>query len=162
MARKPPDSTTRPKLPVRREISAGGLVYRHLPSNGLQFVLIRPRGAQTWALPKGHVEKGESVEGAAMREVREETGLEVGHVEPLGDVSYVFSWRDQPGGQLVRVFKRVHFFAMEFAGGDPAGHDAEIDEVAWVPAHEALQRATYKDERRLIEKAIATLAGRDS
>ncbi|SRR5579885_1711074 len=150
-------AASRRKIPVRHEVSAGGIVYRRAPS-GLEFVLIRPKGAHTWALPKGHVEKNESSRDAAVREVREETGLEVGAVEPLGDVSYIFSWRDQPGAQLVRIFKRVHFFAMEFAGGDPSNHDAEIDEVGWFPAAEALSRATYKDERNLIEKAIAVLS----
>ncbi len=146
----------RAKIPVRHEVSAGGLVYRRA-KDGLYFVLIRPRGANTWALPKGHVEKDESSKEAAMREVREETGLEVACVEPLGDVSYIFSWRDQPGGSLVRIFKRVHFFTMEHAGGDPSPQVAEIDEVAWFPAEEARERATYKDERSLIEKAISIL-----
>jgi 8-oxo-dGTP pyrophosphatase MutT (NUDIX family) len=148
----------RAKLPVRREVSAGGLVYRRSSDGELQFILIRPKGSETWALPKGHIEKGESIETAAIREVREETGLEVTHVEPLGEVSYIFSWRDQPEGSLVRIFKRVHFFTMECAGGDLSGHDGEIEEVVWVPAAEATGRASYKDERNLIEKATAVLS----
>jgi len=152
--------SARPKLPVRREVSAGGLVYRRLKDGGLEFVLIRPKGADSWGLPKGHIEKDESVEDAAVREVREETGLQVGHVEPLGDVSYVFSWRDRPDASLVRIFKRVHFFRMEFIGGAPAPQDSEIAEVAWYGADEAFTRATYKDERNLIGKAIALLSKR--
>jgi len=159
MPHKAAAKSPRPKLPVRREFSAGGLVYRKLPGGELEFVLIRPKGAKSWALPKGHIEGNESAQQAAVREVREETGLEVGKVDPLGDVSYIFSWRDKPEGELVRIFKRVKFFTMEFAGGDPSEHDAEIDEVAWIPAGEAVQRATYKDERRLIENAITALSG---
>ena len=159
MPRKSAAKPARPKLPVRREFSAGGLVYRKLPDGELEFVLIRPKGAKSWALPKGHIEGDESSQEAAVREVREETGLEVGKVEALGDVSYVFSWRDKPGGEPIRIFKRVKFFTMEFAGGDPSRHDAEIDEVAWIPACEALKRATYKDERSLIETAITALSG---
>jgi len=158
MPRKAAAKPSRAKLPVRREFSAGGLVYRKLPGGELDFILIRPKGAKSWALPKGHIENQESARDAAVREVREETGLEVGKVEPLGDVSYIFSWRDQPEGPLVRIFKRVSFFTMEFAGGDPSRHDAEIEEVVWVPAADAVQRATYKDERKLIEKAIASLS----
>ena len=158
MPRKAAAKAPRPKLPVRREFSAGGLVYRKLRGGNLEFVLIRPKGAKSWALPKGHIEDDENSQQAAVREVREETGLEVGKVEPLGDVSYVFSWRDQPEGELVRIFKRVKFFMMEFVGGDPSGHDAEIDEVAWIPAGEAVLRATYKDERRLIANAITALS----
>ena len=162
MAKQPNSKSPRPKLPVRREVSAGGLVYRRRHDGGLEFVLIRPKGADTWALPKGHIEKGESAEGAAVREVREETGLEVGHIEPLGEVSYVFSWRDQPEASLVRIFKRVRFFTMEFAGGDSNSHDGEIEEVAWYGAEEACQRASYKDERGLIGKAISLLSRRQT
>ena len=158
MAKQPNSKSPRPKLPVRREVSAGGLVYRRRHDGGLEFVLIRPKGADTWALPKGHIEKGESAEDAAVREVREETGLEVGHIEPLGDVSYVFSWRDQPQASLVRIFKRVRFFTMEVAVGDSNAHDGEIEEVAWYRAEEACQRASYKDERSLIGKAISLLS----
>ena len=157
MARGDSNKPSRPKLPVRREVSAGGLVYRRT-RDGLDFVLIKPRGADTWALPKGHLEKDESVQDAAVREVREETGLDVGRVEPLGDVSYVFSWRDKPAGKVTRVFKRVHFFTMEYAGGDFSKHDGEIDEARWFRAEEAARHATYKDERKLIEKASATLS----
>jgi 8-oxo-dGTP pyrophosphatase MutT (NUDIX family) len=160
MAKDANSKSPRPKLPVRREVSAGGLVYRRRRDDRLEFVLIRPKGADTWALPKGHIEKGESAEDAAVREVREETGLEVGHIEPLGDVSYVFSWRDQPQAPLVRIFKRVRFFTMEFAGGDSNAHDGEIEEVAWYEAEEASQRASYKDERSLIGKAISLLSRR--
>lgn len=156
--RAPKKKSLHAKLPVRREVSAGGLVYRRDSNGELQFVLIRPRDSTNWALPKGHIEKDESIEAAAVREVREETGLEVGSVEPLGEVSYIFSWRDRPEASLVRIFKRVHFFTMEFVGGDSSGHDSEIDEVTWFPAEEAARRATYKDERNLIEKAIAVLA----
>jgi len=158
MPRKGTAKPARTKLPVRREFSAGGLVYRKSSDGRLEFILIRPKGATSWALPKGHIEKGESVRDAAVREVREETGLEVGNVEPLGEVSYIFSWRDQPEAELVRIFKRVKFFTMEFAGGDSSRHDAEIEEVVWAPADNAVQRATYKDERKLIEKAIGALS----
>ena len=122
--------------------------------------MIRPKGSSAWALPKGHVERGETVHDAAVREVGEETGLEVGAVEKLGDMSYVFSWRDKPGGPVVRVFKRVRFFLMQLAGGDSARHDAEIEEVAWLDIDDAIRRASYKNERTLIETARQILRER--
>ncbi|HKN00222.1 MAG TPA: NUDIX hydrolase [Candidatus Binataceae bacterium] len=162
MAQREVKKQQRTKIPVRREISAGGLVWRRRPEQGLEFVLVRPRGSDTWAMPKGHLEKGESIEAAAVREVREETGLSVGRIEPLGDVSYIFSSRDSPGAPLTRISKRVHFFLMEFTGGDHADHDSEIDEVAWLSASEAFNRATYGDECKLIEKAIDILSPNDA
>src|SRR5271156_2592418 len=120
------------KLPVqvRHEVSAGGLIWRREDSGAMQVVLVRPAGKKTWVLPKGHVEKGEGVLEAALREACEETGLKVAAGGSLGHVSYVSSWRDRDDGRLTRVFKRVHFFLMECVGGDPSGHDGEIDEVA--------------------------------
>jgi 8-oxo-dGTP pyrophosphatase MutT (NUDIX family) len=144
----------------RVEISAGGVVWRRGSSGDIEVVLIRPAGGQAWALPKGHVEKGEHVIDAAMREVHEETGLDVGGAEKLGDVSYVFSWHDQPSAPLVRIFKRVYFFLMECRGGSPAQHDAETEEVAWMPIDEAIARATYNNERELLKKARSVLAVR--
>lgn len=146
----------RRRIPLRREVSAGGIVWRP-GERGIEIAMIRPHGSEAWALPKGHIEKDESTEFAAIREVREETGLDVGGVRELGDVAYVFSWRDKRRGTITRVSKRVHFFLMEFAGGNTADHDGEIDEVAWVPIDAALERASYANERVLIEKARAQL-----
>ena len=73
------------KIPIRREISAGGVIWRRDPvSSKFQAVLVKPAGRQAWVLPKGHIESGESVSDAAVREAAEETGLEVRLGEPLG------------------------------------------------------------------------------
>lgn len=161
MPRRPKSKPAQPaparrRIPVRREVSAGGIVWR-AGERGIEIAMIRPHGSDAWALPKGHVEKDESTERAAIREVREETGLDVAGVRELGDVAYIFSWRDKRRGTITRVSKRVHFFLMEFASGDIADHDAEIDEVAWVPIDAALGRASYANERALIEKARTQL-----
>ena len=82
---------------VRRELSAGGLIWRRrLGRGGVEIVLVRPAGKTTWVLPKGHVEKGESLLDAALREAAEESGLKVAPGQPLGQVSYLYSWRDRP------------------------------------------------------------------
>lgn len=146
-----------PKIKRRHELSAGGLIWRRQPGGSLSLVLVRPAGRRSWVLPKGHVEAGETVVQAAMREAREESGLTVGVVEPLGEISYVYSSRDRDGAALTRIFKRVHFFLMEHAGGDPSAHDSETDEVAWLSFDEALARATHPSEQALIAKARAML-----
>jgi 8-oxo-dGTP pyrophosphatase MutT (NUDIX family) len=143
-------------LQIRREISAGGLIWRRRDGR-VEVVLVRPAGKTTWVLPKGHVEPGEGALEAALREASEESGLEVAAGDPLGDVSYVYSWRDRPDAPLVRIFKRVHFFLMECRGGDPSAHDDEIDEVAWFALDEAHDRASHKSERDLIAKARQAL-----
>jgi 8-oxo-dGTP pyrophosphatase MutT (NUDIX family) len=142
----------------RREVSAGGVVWRRARNGAFEVALIRPRGSKAWALPKGHLEPGESAREAAIREVREETGLEVASADPLGQIAYVFSWRDRKDGPLTRIFKRVEYFLMECAGGNFADHDHEVQDVAWRPLKKALARATYENEREILSKARARLA----
>ena len=151
-------SNSADKVERRHETSAGGLLWRRQADGSIKVVLVRPAGRTTWVIPKGHLEKGETVVEAAMREASEETGLRIGAVDPLGEISYVYSAREKAGGPLTRIFKRVHFFVMECTGGDPSDHDAEIDEVAWLTLDEALARATYPSEQALIAKARETLA----
>jgi ADP-ribose pyrophosphatase YjhB (NUDIX family) len=143
---------------VRREISAGGVIWRRLETHDrIEVVLVRPAGRDTWVLPKGHVEAGEAVKEAAVREACEESGLHVIPGERLGDVSYVYSWHDRPDLPPVRIFKRVYFYLMEANGGDLSAHDAEIAEATWVDLEEAPQRASHKSERELLAKARAML-----
>jgi len=105
---------------------------------------IRPR---RWALPKGTPQSGETLEETAIREVGEETGLEVRIVQPLDEIQYWFVW----GG--VRHFKTVHFYLMEMTGGDMANHDHEYDVVEWFEIAEALRNLSYPNEARVVEKA---------
>jgi 8-oxo-dGTP pyrophosphatase MutT (NUDIX family) len=150
---RPAETRKRNPLEVRRELSAGGLIWRRRAGAGTEIVLVRPAGKATWVLPKGHVEPGESLLDAALREATEESGLRVAPGEPLGQVSYLYSWRDGPSDRPIRIFKRVHFYLMECVGGDPSAHDHEIDEVRWIALDEAPARASHKSERSLIIKA---------
>jgi 8-oxo-dGTP diphosphatase len=136
---------------TRFEISAGGVVLRRDPEGQLEVALIATHESERWALPKGLVKKDEPLADAALREVREETGLEAEIVTPLPPIDYWFWW-GQPG-KKVRHHKQVHFFVMAWRGGDTARHDAEVDEVRWFPLHEAILLASYQSERDILEQA---------
>jgi len=109
-----------------------------------------------WGLPKGTPEKGESFEKAAVREVSEETGLQVAIQEPLGSIRYWFT-SVQEG---VRYDKTVHYYLMTATGGSVEQHDWEFDRVEWFPLSQALRLVTYRNEREMLEKAAQHLEGR--
>lgn len=146
-----------PRYPTRRAVSAGGLVFDDRP-DGRWVVLIAHRnaaGAIQWTLPKGGPEDGEDLEQAALREVREETGLEAEVVDKLGVVDYWFVWRPDE----VRYHKFVHYFLMAHRGGDMTSRDDEAEEVVWLPFAEAVARLTHHNERALVRAAEHVAAG---
>lgn len=110
------------------------------------------RGRLVWSLPKGHVESGETHEDAAIREVREETGIQSEVVAPLGVIDFWFTAADR------RIHKTVHHFLLDATGGELSDEDIEVVEVAWVPLDEVPERLGYADERKLMSKANDLLA----
>lgn len=144
------------RYPTKRAISAGGLVVSDRP-DGRWVVLISRRnaaGALQWTLPKGGLEEGEDHRSAALREVREETGLDCEIVSELGVVDYWFVWRPEE----VRYHKFVHYYLMRHLGGDAAPRDDEAEAVEWVPLEEALQRLSHANERELVAAARVAVA----
>ena len=133
---------------VRNAIAAGGVVMRE--HAGTREVVVAGRHADdTWVFPKGTPDRGEEIEDTAVREVREETGLNVRIVQPLGTIEY---WFASPGE---RVHKLVHFFLMEPTGGDLSAHDHEYDEVRWFPVEEARRRLSFDTYRDILDRALA-------
>jgi 8-oxo-dGTP pyrophosphatase MutT (NUDIX family) len=141
---------------TRTEISAGGVVYRPRGSGGFEVVLILTHESR-WQLPKGWVEEGEAHERTAVREVREETGLDADVVGPLDTIEYWYKSTYDP--EPVRVHKFVHMFLLRYTGGSTDDHDDEVLEAQWVEIGEAQQRLAFKDERRLMAMAQAALDG---
>jgi 8-oxo-dGTP pyrophosphatase MutT (NUDIX family) len=129
-----------------RDISAGGVIYRQQDGR-TEIALVGKIQPRRWGLPKGGPQRGESLEQAAMREVREETGLIGRLICPLGEIDYWFRW----GGR--RHFKTVHFYLMEATGGDTANHDHEYDLVEWFELPEARRLMSYPSEVSMVEKA---------
>lgn len=120
-----------------------------------QFIAIRPLGKlDIWALPKGHLDGREAEEEAAMREVREETGIRVALDEKLGDVTY---WFRADGD---RIFKTVSFFLLRWQSGSPMPQKAEVEEVRWFDLEQAQDVLSYAGEREIALKAAEVLAER--
>ncbi|MEI7926259.1 MAG: NUDIX hydrolase [Chloroflexota bacterium] len=131
----------------RTAMSAGGIVFRRA-EEGIEIVLVGRTAERLWALPKGTPDAGETVEETALREVREETGLEVRIVDTVGQVEY---WYTAPDGE--RVQKTVHYFLMEPTGGDTANHDHEFDKVEWRHLSEAERLLTHKNQLPMLHRA---------
>ncbi len=129
--------------------SAGGIVTRH--RSGRAWLVVgsrrRERDGWTWTLPKGTPKPGETREQTALREVAEETGLEVRITGPLDSIEYWFV----QGGQ--RIHKTVHYFLMDPIGGDLGAHDHEFEQVRWVTFAEASAMLTFETERALVARA---------
>lgn len=143
---------------VKRQVSAGGVIYRKVDEKIEVAVTAHKdlRGKMVWTLAKGLVEPGEGPEDAAVREVREETGLQGRVVEKLGETTYWFySKRDR-----ARVRKTVHFYLLECIGGDIKDHDWEVEEVRWLTADEAKGVLAYKGEREMVDKTEEILRSR--
>jgi 8-oxo-dGTP pyrophosphatase MutT (NUDIX family) len=142
-----------------REASAGGVVIRE-NAGSWEVAVIRPHGRALWALPKGHVDPGETPEQTATREVREETGLTASLVSSLGEIRYVYQFRGQ------RIFKRVHFFLFRYEAGElgvlPPGPRVEVDETRWVPLAHLVPMLGYKGEKSIAARAVKLLRAGDS
>lgn len=108
--------------------------------------MIATRGKTRWGLPKGAITRGETQEQAALREVWEETGLHGQIVVHLDRIEYQF----RAAGEL--VIKRVDFYFMRFDGGELRPQLSEVDDVAWVELDDAIGRASFESERRLLTK----------
>jgi 8-oxo-dGTP pyrophosphatase MutT (NUDIX family) len=121
---------------------------------GRPFVAaVRVKQGTVLALPKGHIEKGETGPQAAEREVREEAGIQGELVEKLGDVKYWYARRGE------RVFKVVSFFLFDYRSGSLRDYQREeVDGAEWVPLEDAPRLLAYKGEREMAEAALSKLA----
>jgi 8-oxo-dGTP pyrophosphatase MutT (NUDIX family) len=137
--------------------SAGGIVVRSIA--GVPHLVAgrrrRERDGSSWTLPKGTPNPAETLEETALREVAEETGLEVRIVAPIDRIEYEFV----QGG--AKIHKTVHFWLMEPIGGDLARHDREFAEVRWVSLADAPGLLTFQTERALVERAAGMVAATD-
>jgi 8-oxo-dGTP pyrophosphatase MutT (NUDIX family) len=140
------------KPPLLREFSAGGLVVRRMRGRAY-IAAVRVKDGTVLALPKGHIEPGESGSDTAVREVREETGVDGRLVEKLDDIRY---WYTRDGA---RVLKVVSFFLLAYRSGSVRDYQrAEVDGAEWIPLDEAPKRLAYRGEQQMARAALSKVA----
>jgi 8-oxo-dGTP pyrophosphatase MutT (NUDIX family) len=136
-------------VPGESEFSAGGVVVR----DGECVVIVPTRraadGSAVLALPKGHPDGRESPADAALREVREETGVEAALVEKLGDVRY---WYMRGGRRIAKV---VSFYLLDYLAGELDDHDHEVEDARWMPLEQAARELTHRGERDMAARALS-------
>jgi len=147
------------KLPVREQVSAGGVVFRR-DNERIDVVIVAVGGNNRWQLPKGLVDKDEKPEIAAVREAREEGGIDSEVVEHIETVEYWYAGLD--GGERVRFHKRVHFYLLRYLSGDTGNHDWEVNEARWVPIDDAKSQLAFENERRVVERAKQLIIDREA
>lgn len=138
-------------ISTQTQVSAGGIVFRSLAGGGAEVALISVGEPPRWQLPKGLVDRGEKPETTAVREVREEAGIEATIVEKLKLVEYWY--QATVAGKRVRYHKFVHFFLMKYVSGNVEDHDHEVNEARWVELNKALETIAFRSERAVLEQA---------
>lgn len=137
---------------MKREFSAGGIVFKET-DNGLEYLLIknmamRDPNKSYWGFPKGHLDEGESSKNAAIREVKEEVGLEVEIIDKVGQSSYMF----QASGE--KILKIVTMFLMQASSKKISIQAAEIQEANWVDSEKVLELLSFPNDKKLFQKAL--------
>jgi 8-oxo-dGTP pyrophosphatase MutT (NUDIX family) len=127
-----------------------------------EIALVSVKPKLRWQLPKGIVDPGELPETTALREVREEAGIETDLLDLIETIEYWY--RSFKSGKPVRYHKFVHFYLLKYRSGDVANHDHEVAEAMWVSFDEALEMLAFESECRVVEKAreVVRRMGRDA
>ncbi len=129
---------------MKLEFSAGGIVFN---SRG-QVLVTQHSQNKHWSFPKGWIEEGQTVEEAAIREVREEGGVVAEIVDKVGCNKYVYTLNGE------KIFKVVTYFLMKYISGDPKDHDWEVSEAGWYEPEDALKQLSFSQDKSLLKKAL--------
>lgn len=137
---------------IRQLYSAGGLVFRR-SSGSTELALISIKNNTIWTIPKGIIDKDETAEQAAVREIEEETGLKSSIIEQIGQKSYWFFLKDEN----VKCRKTVTYFLLEHIGGSINSRCCEVDDARWFKTDDAINAVFYKSDKDMIQNAITKL-----
>lgn len=132
------------------QVSAGGVAFRWNDSEP-EVAIVRVKPKLRWQLPKGIVDEGESPQVTAVREVREEAGVETELIKLIETIEYWY--RSVKYGKPIRYHKFVHFYLLEYKSGEVSDHDHEVEEARWVSMEEAIEMLDFKSEREVVGKA---------
>src|SRR5687767_12181600 len=143
-------STEKAEVLTMDQVSAGGIAFRWRDAK-TEVAIVSVKPSLRWQLPKGIVDPGESPEITAVREVREEAGVETALLGLIETIEYWY--RAIRYRKPVRYHKFVHFYLLEYLGGDVSDHDHEIAEARWVGFDEAIEILAFKSERGVVKKA---------
>ena len=135
---------------TRDQVSSGGVAFRWQDLEP-EIAIVSVKPSLRWQLPKGIVDPGESPEITAVREVREEAGIETDLLSLIETIEYWY--RSTKYGKPVRFHKFVHFYLLSYRSGDVTEHDHEVAEARWVSFEEAMKMLAFKSERKVVEKA---------
>lgn len=138
------------KIVTRDQVSSGGVAFRWQDLEP-EIAIVSVKPSLRWQLPKGIVDPGESPEITAVREVREEAGIETDLLSLIETIEYWY--RSTKYGKPVRFHKFVHFYLLSYRSGDVTDHDHEVAEARWVSFEEAMEMLAFKSERKVVEKA---------
>lgn len=144
---------------MKREFSAGGIVLRLVPKkkglaqdkfskNKVEILLTQHSQNKSWGFPKGWIDSGETLEQAAIREVKEEGGVEAEIIEKVGDSKYVYTFNGE------KIFKLVTLYLMKYLSGDTKDHDFEMMDAGWFSPEDAIDKLTFPNDKVLLKKAL--------
>ncbi len=120
-------------------------------SSRTEVALISVGEPERWQLPKGTVDKGEETETAALREVREEAGIET---EMVGLIDRIEYWYFATERRVrVRFHKFVYFYLLRYTAGDVRNHDHEVNEARWFEIRRAEEILAFRNEREMVARA---------
>ena len=144
------NSEVKGSFPVATQISAGGVAFRQVGAE-VEIAIILTQPNRRWQLPKGTLDEGETIEQAALREVREETGINTSCIAPVETIEYWYVGNS--GGLKTKFHKFVHYFLLKYLDGDVSRHDHEVAEARWVSVDKAIEMLAFKNEITTVKKA---------